>query len=91
MLTSNCRELIWLSRFVVIVNTIAFCIFDYEIRIQNNVSEMNRISVALEIICNIYFGVELLLNIVAYGFVMEPATYMRDPWNVLNFVSFIAG
>lgn len=33
-----------------------------------------------------FFGTEFLLKIIAFGFVLEPCAYLRDGWNVLDFI-----
>ncbi|XP_069690797.1 sodium channel protein PaFPC1-like [Periplaneta americana] len=35
------------------------------------------------------FSLELVLKVVARGFLLEPFTYLRDPWNCLDFVLII--
>lgn len=34
----------------------------------------------------IFFGVEFLFKIIAYGFVMEENAYLRESWNILDFI-----
>lgn len=34
----------------------------------------------------IFFGVEFLFKVIAYGFIMEESTYLRDGWNILDFI-----
>jgi hypothetical protein len=37
------------------------------------------------------FAVEMVLKVVALGFVLEKKTYLRDQWNVLDFIVVVAG
>lgn len=37
------------------------------------------------------FTVEMLMRIVAQGFVLEKMTYLRDPWNILDFTVVLVG
>ena len=39
----------------------------------------------------IVFTVEASIKISAVGFVREPKTYLRDPWNVLDFLVVVIG
>ena len=39
----------------------------------------------------IIFTIEMLLKIIAYGFVMEDYCYLRDPWNWVDFIIVISG
>eukprot|EP00818_Percolomonas_sp_WS_P004549 CAMPEP_0117439440 /NCGR_PEP_ID=MMETSP0759-20121206/2566_1 /TAXON_ID=63605 /ORGANISM="Percolomonas cosmopolitus, Strain WS" /LENGTH=1994 /DNA_ID=CAMNT_0005231155 /DNA_START=388 /DNA_END=6369 /DNA_ORIENTATION=- len=32
------------------------------------------------------FSLEMIMKIIALGFILHPASYMRNPWNVLDFV-----
>ena len=37
------------------------------------------------------FTLECVLKIVAYGFAMHPTAYIRNPWNLLDFIIVIVG
>lgn len=37
------------------------------------------------------FSIEMVLKIIAMGFVMRPYSYLRDPWNILDFLVVILG
>jgi hypothetical protein len=39
----------------------------------------------------IFFTVEATIKIVAMGFITEKGSYLRDPWNVLDFVVVAIG
>lgn len=41
---------------------------------------LDRIDYAL----NLLFTLEMGIKIIAYGLVMQPSAYLRDPWNVLD-------
>lgn len=40
----------------------------------------------IENIFIVLYSMEMGLKILAYGFVLNPGSYLRDPWNVLDFV-----
>ena len=44
----------------------------------------------LEIIFMYIFTVEMLIKIIAKGFILGPGTYLHDPWNILDFVVVIS-
>ena len=44
-----------------------------------------------ELVFLIIFTFEMVVKIIALGFVAEPNTYLRDPWNILDFVVVIFG
>jgi hypothetical protein len=37
------------------------------------------------------FTIESFLKIIAYGFLFHPGAYLRNPWNILDFVIVIIG
>jgi hypothetical protein len=51
---------------------------------------INRYSISAEVLCNVFFGVEAVLSIVALGLVFEPKTYLRSVWNIVNAATFFA-
>ena len=70
-------------------NTIDLAIYDYNDR--DDKTEFNR---ALEWFSKLYtivFTIELLLKVIAMGFVMHKNAYMRDPWNWLDFTVVVVG
>ena len=38
-----------------------------------------------DVVITIIYGIEALLKILAHGFVWGKKTYLRDPWNVIDF------
>ena len=38
-----------------------------------------------------FFTLEMALKILAMGFILERGTYMRDPWNIMDFVVVVLG
>lgn len=51
----------------------------------------NRAVEDSELIFTSLFAVEMVLKVIAMGFVLGRGTYIRDPWNVLDFVVVMAG
>jgi len=39
----------------------------------------------------VIFTLEAIMKVVAYGFVFHPGAYLRNGWNVLDFVIVIVG
>ena len=37
------------------------------------------------------FGLEMILNIITMGFILHPGSYIRNPWNVLDFIVVVTG
>ena len=53
-----------------------------------NANLMQEINMADYITASIFIA-EFIIKIIVYGLVMGPKTYMRDGWNVLDFVIII--
>ena len=39
----------------------------------------------------IIYTVEMILKVIALGFIMEKNSYLRDPWNILDFIVVFFG
>ena len=46
--------------------------------------EPDPIIEVLDIVFLIIFSIEMVLKIIAMGFVMQQFSYLRDPWNVVS-------
>jgi len=53
------RYMDWITLLFTIINVIALCIYDYSNRITFQNIEINRVAIGMEILCNIYFGLEM--------------------------------
>jgi len=45
----------------------------------------------LNIIYTVIYAIEALLKIIAYGFIFQKGAYLRDLWNVVDFVVVVLG
>ena len=45
----------------------------------------------LEIICNSIFLLEMIMKIIAQGLIIGKDSYLKNPWNILEFLTTIAG
>ena len=45
----------------------------------------------LEWVFLVIFTVEAIIKIIAYGFVLHAGAYLRNGWNILDFVIVIVG
>ena len=53
---------------------------------DNPLRETTQWQTNLELTFNILFTIEMFMKIIALGFVVGRFTYLRDPWNVLDFI-----
>jgi hypothetical protein len=42
-------------------------------------------------IFTVYYILEAIIKIIAFGFIMHKKSYLRDPWNVMDFLVVIIG
>jgi voltage-dependent calcium channel L type alpha-1D len=80
-------EWVWFDRLLMLLitlNSICLAIYDYQDRV--NISQRNIIINAIGQAFNVIFILESLLKVIAKGFVMHKNAYLRDGWNVLDFV-----
>ncbi|XP_003381186.1 transporter, cation channel family [Trichinella spiralis] len=79
----------WLILTMICANCLALAIYQpysgLDSDFRNTVLEM------LEYVFIFVFTIECLLKIVAYGFVMHPGAYLRNAWNILDFVIIVVG
>jgi hypothetical protein len=54
-------------------------------------TEYYKLNIYLNYIFTSLFTLEFILKIIAFGFVLERHTYLRDPWNWLDFFVVITG
>ena len=49
-------------------------------------SEVSDLDNTFETIFQVLYTIEMVLKIIGYGFILGPGAYLKDPWNVLDFV-----
>jgi voltage-dependent calcium channel L type alpha-1D len=64
-------------------------VYDYNDR-EEKFSRNKTINIA-GIIFTIFFTLECVLKILAYGFVIHHKAYLRDGWNWIDFIVVIVG
>jgi hypothetical protein len=82
----------WFEYFIlacILINSIILAMVDYSDRdgttLYNKV--LNNIGSAFSLI----FLIEALIKILAMGLIFHPNAYLRDPWNILDFIIVITG
>lgn len=83
---------------MIVLNTLILGIYDHSHRLCTGktecpleVSVITKVSHVLDYVFAAFFLLEFLLKVIAMGFVFEKYTYLRDPWNVLDFTVVIDG
>ena len=82
------QKIVSSKSFILIINTLIFfnCIF----LILETIEYFQKISVYSKYIFTLLFIIEFILKVIAYGFVLEQYSYLRDPWNWLDFIVVIS-
>ena len=68
---------------LIILNSV-FLIFE-------TIPKLERLGKISDYIFTILFTIEFLMKIIVYGFVLDDNSYLRDPWNWLDFIVIITG
>ena len=82
----------WFDRFVLLIillNTITLAVYDYSDR--DNKSLRNQILEIAGLVFTCLFITECICKVSAMGFIMHKNAYLRDGWNVLDFIVVLAG
>ena len=69
----------------IIFNSIGMGMYDY----INEDAGINKILNTVFIIFSLVFTLESIIKIIALGFIFGKNTYLRDPWNVMDFLIVI--
>lgn len=77
----------WFEKFILVVILIN-CVF---LAMDNEVQFVKDHSEDIDIIFLIIYTIEMLLKIIAMGFFMRAHSYLRDSWNILDFIVVIMG
>ncbi len=79
------------------LNFAGYLIFDYSFRLRRIErqriafnSSNNYISVYIELSCNVVFTIDIMIKIFIRGFYKLPGAFLRNPWELLNFVVLIS-
>lgn len=70
-------------------NSICLAMNDYSD--EENITRWNQRLDHVDKGFTVVYATEAVLKIIAFGFIMHRKSYMRDPWNVLDFLVVIIG
>jgi hypothetical protein len=74
---------------IILFNTITLSMFDYSDR--NSKGQNNKLIDIFSMCFSIVYTIEAILRIIALGFVVHKKSYLRDPWNLIDFIVVISG
>ena len=83
----------WFDRFItlcIILNSLLLASKEYESNYDAEyVSEWNQVLDKIDVVFSVIFLLECLVKIGAMGFMMHRNAYIRDAWNILDFLIVI--
>ncbi len=77
----------WFDRaitFIIILNTINLSLYDYSDR--DSLTAKNKILDKIDLVLTYIFLCEAIIKILAMGLVMHRFSYLREGWNVIDFI-----
>jgi voltage-dependent calcium channel L type alpha-1D len=76
---------------IIITNTAILAQYDYSVRVDPNLDSVrNSIQQETEIAFTTIFIIEFAMKSIAYGFIIGKGSYLRDSWNILDFIVVIS-
>ena len=82
------QKIVSSKSFILIINTLIF--LNIIFLILETIEYFQKFSVYSKYIFTTLFIIEFILKVIAYGFVLEQYSYLRDPWNWLDFIVVIS-
>jgi hypothetical protein len=73
----------------IILNSLSLAMFDYSDR--GNSSKLNKALNYAGTAFTIIFLLEAIIKIIAMGFVLHKHAYLRDAWNIIDFIIVVTG
>ncbi len=73
----------------IVGNSICLAMTDYND--EENKTDWNKKLEKADVVFTIIYISEAVIKIIAFGFVIHQNSYLRDLWNILDFVVVIAG
>ena len=75
--------------FMIFLNSLVLAMTDYGDR--ENLTDYNKTLESISIIFSYIFTLEFILKVIAMGFVVHKKSYLRDPWNGIDFLVVLSG
>lgn len=83
----------------IVLNSVSLAMIDYSVNAVNPEtwepetanSWRNEMVLTAETVFTVIFTVEFVLKVVAMGFIQHSGTYLRDGWNLVDFIVVVSG
>ena len=73
----------------ILINTIGLSAYDYTDR--DSLTKRNQKIYLIDSVLSVIFAVEAALKIFGMGFIIHKYSYIRQGWNILDFIIAISG
>jgi hypothetical protein len=73
----------------ILINTIGLSVYDYTDR--DSLTKRNQTIDLIDSVLSVIFAVEAVLKIFGMGFIIHKYSYMRQGWNIMDFIIATAG
>lgn len=73
----------------ILLNSLTLALYDYSD--PNNEGVRNQVMETLGLVFTVIFTAEAAMKIFGMGMLLHPRSYMRDAWNVVDFLIVVAG
>ena len=73
----------------ILINTIGLSVYDYTDR--DSLTKRNQTIDLIDSVLSVIFAVEAVLKILGMGFIIHKYSYMRQGWNIMDFIIATAG
>jgi hypothetical protein len=73
--------------FLILFNSI--CLASYDFSDRDNKTKRNIVLNAIGYVFNAVFIIECILKIISKGFIIHKNSYLRDGWNIIDFIVVI--
>jgi len=72
----------------ILCNSVCLAAYDYNDRTNKNTR--NQVIDQMGLFFNAIFMFEFILKLISYGFLFHPKSYLRDGWNIIDFIVIVS-
>jgi hypothetical protein len=73
----------------ILINTVSLSAYDY--RDRDSLTKRNRVIDTIDSVLSIVFAIEAAIKILGMGFIIHKFSYLRQGWNIMDFIIAITG
>ena len=85
----NCRFFEYFIILIIVSNSLVLSMYDYSDR--DSLKDYNKVLDKVQVSFTVIFTLECMLKIIAIRFAIKKNSYLRDGWNVIDFLVVLFG